>query len=70
MDSAFLTYATKRIADLNGSIEAMEAGTSWTRETDSTGESVDTTERTLGASRAEREALQGLKGQIEAGESA
>jgi hypothetical protein len=70
MEAAFVTYATKRIADLRGSIEKMDAGTIKITEQAPGEEPKDTTKDTLGAYRAELEALESLKGQIEAGESA
>jgi hypothetical protein len=70
IEAAFVTYATKRIADLRGSIEKMDAGTLKTIEQVPGEESKDTTKDTLGAHRAELDALESLKGQIEAGGSA
>ena len=70
MEAAFLAYATKRIADITLGVDMMEAGTLKTHEQPEGEQPVDTTDQTLGAYKAEREALQSLKGQIEAGESA
>ena len=70
MEAAFLAYATKRIADITLGVDMMEAGSLKTHETQAGEPPVDTTGQTLGAHKAEREALQSLKGQIEAGESA
>jgi hypothetical protein len=70
IEAAFVTYATKRIADLRGSIEKMDAGTVKIIEQAPGEDSKDTTKDTLGAQRAELEALESLKRQIEAGGSA
>lgn len=70
IEAAFVTYATKRIADLRGSIEKMDAGTVKIIEQVPGEDPEDTTKDTLGAQRAELEALESLKGQIEAGGSA
>lgn len=70
MEAAFATYATKRIADIKLGIDKMEAGTLKTHEQEAGEEPRDTTEQTLGAYRAELDALEGLKAQIETGGSA
>ncbi|KQP87310.1 hypothetical protein ASF60_21050 [Methylobacterium sp. Leaf113] len=70
IELAFVTYATKRIADLRGSIEKMEAGTVNIIEQVPGEDPKDTTKDTLGAQRAKLKALESLKGQIEAGGSA
>jgi phage terminase Nu1 subunit (DNA packaging protein) len=67
IEAAFLTYATKRIADISQAVEIMEAKTRKVSEVQPGGQEVDMTDQTLAAYKAEREALQGIKNELEAG---